>query len=72
VYYSSYTAAGLVDPVELLFACSKPPLIKGIAVARVGADIQGIARPQGNAYDQGARDIIKIPSPVNQPLQQIW
>ncbi len=56
IYAQSYTTLGLVDDSTCLLTANSPAVDKGTTLSMVKDDIADITRPQGTAYDIGARE----------------
>jgi len=66
-YYNDYNAAGLVDAVNCFLKSTSPVVDAGTTVSRTNKDFAGVSRPQGKAYDAGAREFNQnTPPPTNQ------
>jgi Secretion system C-terminal sorting domain/PKD domain len=66
-YYANPITAGvLTDTINCFLKAGSPVIDKGMNVSFVTTDFGGISRPQGSAYDIGAREYDQN-TPPNQP-----
>jgi hypothetical protein len=55
-YFPSASAAGLKDSINCYLLAESPVIDQGVTIDHVRYDIEGLSRPQGNAFDVGARE----------------
>ncbi|MEP6746548.1 MAG: PKD domain-containing protein [Bacteroidota bacterium] len=58
LYKQNYQDLGLIEDSSCFLNANSPAIDKGLAIGMVKDDIDGIARPQGAAYDIGAREYV--------------
>lgn len=62
-YFDTYQLAGLADDVQCRLLLGSAAIDAGISTSFVTNDIEGISRPQGSAYDVGAREF-RVSDPI--------
>lgn len=56
LYNPNYLNVGLAEDTSCFLSAGSPAIDKGLALGMVKDDVDGIVRPQGSAYDIGARE----------------
>ncbi|MBS1597181.1 MAG: hypothetical protein JST75_03075 [Bacteroidetes bacterium] len=56
LYFSSASAAGLKDSINCYLLPESAAVDQGLTIGHIRSDIEGLPRPQGNAFDVGARE----------------